>query len=149
MTRVVVASLVLASALFGCSEGKRPFLMAQICLRDEQNLSAFTQELRSISQSENMRFVDGSRESERELNALGHEASGRLIHMAVESENGVGLTAGNLGLPTYQAVIGFSEGSNPDGARAFAGRVISKISQRWHVETIPSEHGAQPMEDCI
>src|SRR5439155_19971630 len=65
-----LAALALASTLHGCAEGKRPFLIAQICLTNAQDLSIFTREIQSIAQSEHGKFIDNSANTEKELRTL-------------------------------------------------------------------------------
>jgi hypothetical protein len=147
------ALLALAGALAGCGEGKHPFLIAQICLGDAENLATFTREMRIIAQAENMRFIEGSAETKADLavidpEGISHELDGPVIHMGVERGDGMGVDAGNLGLPGYQVALGFSEGSSPDEARRFARTVVSRLARRWHVKTVPPGVGAQPMRGC-
>ncbi len=147
MVAAVLISLL--GMLYGCAPGKRPFLMVQLCLGDERNLSEFTSMMRSIAQSEGMKFVDGSAETKKDLKVIGApQHPGPVINMGFDREDGVGLMAGDLGSPDYQVAVGFSEGSNPSGAHAFADRVVSRLKTRWHVETVPAGKGAFPMKTC-
>jgi hypothetical protein len=143
----------MAGALAGCTPGKHPFLMIQICLGDADNLAAFTREMQAIAKNENMKFIDGSDETTADLAVIdakggAHDPNGPVIHMAVERGDSMGMSAGNLGLPGYQVALGFSEGSNPNEARMFVKRVVGRLAERWRVETVPPGRGAQPMENC-
>jgi hypothetical protein len=151
---VCVLVFAWASVLSGCAPGKRPFLIAQVCLANAQDVSTFTSELRSIANLEGGRFVDDSENTQRDLHAIGNAnvdkmISRPVINIGVERGHGVGLMAGNIGLGNGVA-IGFSEGSNPPEARKFAQMVIRKLEERWHVEIVPNpaESGALPMKNC-
>jgi hypothetical protein len=102
----MIASVV--AMLNGCPQGKRPFLMIQLCFSNDQDLKDFTQELESIANVEGMTFIDGSGKTERELDAI--KAPGRLapvVNIGIEGEDGVGFRAGNLGLPRYRRTDAF------------------------------------------
>jgi hypothetical protein len=149
-----VAVLVVGAGTSGCVPGKRPFLIAQVCLRTAQDVTTFTQELELIAKSEGAVFIDASKNTEKDLREGGNTnvdkmISRPLINMGIERGHGIGLMAGNLGLRNGVA-IGFSEGSNPIEAHRFADRVVSKLGQKWHVEFVPNpaESGALPMANC-
>jgi hypothetical protein len=153
--RVLAAFVVLVVAgTSGCVPGKRPFLIAQVCLRTAQDVTAFTQELALIAKSEGAILIDDSKNTEKDLRGVGNTnvdkmISRPLINMGIELGHGIGLMAGNLGLGSGVA-IGFSEGSNPTEAHKFADRVVSELGQKWHVEFVPNpaESGALPMANC-
>ena len=149
-----VAVLVVAAGIPACVPGKRPFLIAQLCLRTAQDVTAFTQELALIAKSEGAIFIDDSKNTERDLREVGNTnvdktISRPLINMGIELGHGIGLMAGNLGLGNGVA-IGFSEGWNPTEAHKFADRVVNELGQKWHVEFVPNpaESGALPMANC-
>lgn len=152
----VLAALVLAATLNACESGKakRPFLIAEVCLRTADDLSTFTRDMHSIAESERATFIDRSASTQKELDATGHSLEGartrQVVNMGVERGNEMLVMVSNLGLPGYQVALGFSEGSNPLLAHRFADAVVRKLEQRWHVETVgnPTEAGAQPMKNC-
>jgi hypothetical protein len=147
---ILFAFVISLLGLFhGCTPGKHSFLIVQLCLEDERNLAEFTSMMQLIAQSERMNFVDGSAGTKRDLKAMGAlRQSGPIIHMGVEREDGMSLIAGNIGLSGYQVAVGFSEGSDPSGAHAFADRVVSRLKTRWHVDTVPAGKGAFPLKTC-
>lgn len=149
---LTLAIIALAGSLYGCGSGKRPFLIAQVCLRNAEDLSAFISEMQMIAQSEGKQLVDNSTTTQKELNASGHPVEGArtrpVINMGIQRGDGVGLTVGNLGLPGYQIAVGFSEGSNRHDAHRFADEVIKRLGQRWRVESVPAGTGAKGMENC-
>lgn len=143
----------LAGMLCSCTPGKPPFLMVQLCLRDEQNLARFTSMVKSIAQSEGMEFIDRSAATEVELRSTDHvldklKQNTPIINLGIQGKDGVGMSAGNLGLPDYQVAIGFSEGLKPSEAHRFADTVVESLRQVWHVETVPTGRGAFPLKTC-
>jgi hypothetical protein len=149
---VSLAIMVWVGAFYGCGSGKPPFLIAQICLRRAEDLTAFTSEMQAIAQSQGKQLTDRSVATQKEFDVLGHPVEGArtapAINMGFTLGDGVGLTAGNLGLPGYQVAIGFSEGSKPADAHRFADAVIKRLAQRWRVESVPPGRGATGMENC-
>ena len=149
-----LTACALAGTLPGCAPGKRPFLIAQVCLRDPQDLQAFTREMQLIAQSDAARFIDRSADTHNELDTLGHPREGArtipVVNMGIERGRGIGLMVSNLGLPGYEVAVGFSEGSNLADARKFAQTVVGKLEERWHVEFVPDpeKSGAFPMKNC-
>ena len=65
-----VATLIIAGALGGCTQGKGPFLMVQLCFKDDQELADFTRLLESIAYTERMTFIDYSGPTERGLDVI-------------------------------------------------------------------------------
>lgn len=156
------AAVILVVNLYGCAQGKRPFLLAAICLRNANDLTDFGHLMRSIAQREGGEFIDGSAETQRQLEAISKslDSSGlrfdrqhirRAMNIGVRLSDGVGLMANDLGVHGYQVVIGIGEGSNPQKAHAFARNVIAEIKERWRVELVPDpgHSGAFPIDDCV
>lgn len=135
------------AALPGCA-GQHPFRMAQLCLRDEQGVAAFTGAMKEIAESENMEFVDGGAATQKDLRRLHASPDYRLVYLGIKGPDGMGLEAGNLGLSAYEVAIGFSTGSNPAAAHRFAERVIGTLGKRWKVYGVPAGRGALPLADC-
>lgn len=152
-SRIHLSLLVMAGFTSACSEGKRPFLMAQICVQNENGLEKFVDELRHVARFEGMTFTDNSARTQAELEKAKHSATqlrtnDGAINMAVEGEGGLGMTAGNLGLPRYQMVMGFSAGMDRLASEKFANKVIEALSSHWIVERLDSSQGAKPMKEC-
>lgn len=151
--RAALRFLFLAVALAGCEAGKDPFLMVQICLGNEQNLSAFRREMQAIAGAEEMRFREMSEAANRDLDLADprgtpQDESSRVIDMSLRRPDmsGVGIT--NPRWPGYQVVLGFSEGTKPEEARSFAERTVARLSKKWRVQPVPPGEGAQPLKDC-
>jgi hypothetical protein len=148
----IAAMIILTSALLGCPVGQRPFEIAQLCLGDQKNLTQFANILKSVAQTEGMTFTDTSASTERDLKAMGVKVdpTAPVISFYVGRKDGVGLGAGNQGLPNYQVAVGFSEGSNPSDAHRFADLVVSRLEKHWHVVFVPNpaESGALPLKNC-
>ena len=133
--------LCLISARQGYALGERPFLMVQVCLENEQNLPNLVSMMQSIAKSEGMKFIDNSAQTQRDLESIGeiiHQAkpTSEVINIGIESDNGAWLTAGNVGLPKNQVVLGFSEGAKPSEAHKFADAVVHRLEERWHIEVV-------------
>lgn len=149
-TALLVAFLVLLSA---CSSAKPSFRVAQMCLTNEQDVLRFVQEMKDIANEEQMEFVDASADTARGLDTIGYEDRGRAsgsptIHLAIQRTDGMGVTAGNMGLPGYQLALGFSEGSDRSGAVRFADKVINRLGRYWRVEVLPAGSGVMPDPTC-
>jgi hypothetical protein len=137
--------------LSSCSGGEHPFLMTQICISDDAGVELFKQELQSIARAERMRYIDRSRESERELKALGvlKHPDGKHINVSIRGNPAApSLGASNYSLYTYDVVVGFSRGSDQKSATEFSRRVIARLSQHWASKPVPSGTGAFPNPDC-
>jgi hypothetical protein len=141
------ALISLLGMLSGCV-GKRPFLTVQTCLGSEQNVALFMNAMRSIAQSQNMKFIDGSKINQKKLATLKVSPSYRLIDIGVERKDGMGMAAGNLGLSAYEVAIGFSEGSNSEEAHKFADLVVRTLKQNWRIYVVPPGQGAFPTKAC-
>ena len=146
--------VVLAIALSSCvPEGKRPFMMVQLCVADDRGLSAFTSLMQSISSEEGMRFVDASETTRRSYDLYQQQDprfrfTTPVVHFGILGPDTMGLSAGNLGLKRYQMAIAFSEGRHPQEARGFADRTVSKLRKYWKVDVVPPGVGVLPMEVC-
>ncbi len=149
-----ICTLVAVSLLLtGCVPGKRPFLMVQMCLSNEQGAEEFIDELKSIAGAQKLEFIDNSSNAERGLNEtgyVGHERTNgsRVMDIRVVRRDGMGIGATNVGLPGYQIAMGFSEGSNSGEARDFAKRVLQRFKKRWLVELVPTGAGSRPSTGC-
>jgi len=122
--------------------------MVQLCLHDQKNVLLFKDTMKSLSESEGMEYGDNSAATEKELIATKLKQSYPFINIAGTRADGVGWGAGNLGLSAYEVAVGFSDGSNPAEAHRFAGMVIGKLKERWHVYYVPPGQGAFPLKHC-
>jgi hypothetical protein len=141
------------AAVGGCGEGQRPFVIGSMCLRDARGLEEFKRVVESIAVEEGGDFVDGSARTDEELRDIGKPRDvswAPAVNMGVELSRGVGMTAGNLGLPGYQVGVGFTAGSNPQKAHEFAARALAKIQSKWEVTFVPNpaESGILPSTTC-
>lgn len=155
MPAVRMLSLIVAAevVLTGCSRTQSAFEQVQICVEDARGLAELKKLMEAVSQAENLHFIDNSASQARQLSdvgagrALGHDVS-HAIDLHIEGEDGLGVTATNLGLPTYQVGLGFAEGSDPTKARHLADHLVGRLSQHWSVQPVPSDQGIVPMKDC-
>ncbi len=148
---LVLSSIAL---LLACTPGQRPQLMVQLCVKDDPGVSEFMNMMRSIAVSENMKFVDGSAQTQQELKTIDAkmaklDTSGSVINIGIDNPHGhTIMMGGNLGLPTYQIALGFGDPENPAEARRLANVVIKQLGRRWPVQTLPTDTGALPMKSC-
>jgi hypothetical protein len=122
--------------------------MVQLCLRDQQNVFLFKNVVRSIAQSEHMKFIDGSTMTQKDLNTLKVGPKFPLVYIGVDGADGVGMEGGNLGLSAYEVALGFSEGSNSVAAHRFADTVVGELKKRWPVFVVPRDRGATHSKNC-
>lgn len=154
--QTVRAVLAAASTvgLYGCGqEAAHAFVTVQACLLDERGGQRLAEELREIARTEQMDFVDSSElvaERLREVSYPNDErtAGSRTLHVVVERADGVGVTAANTGLPGFEVALGFTEGADAAFARAFADRVLLRLSAQWQLDVVPPGVGAKPKGDC-
>ena len=124
-----------------------------MCVVDQRGVAELKSVMRSVAQSENLKFIDNSAQQGSDLKAMGADKllkrdASFAIDLHIEGKGGMGVTAGNLGLPPYQVALGFTEGSNAAKAHRLKDRLIHALSQRWHVEKVSQRRGALPMKTC-
>ncbi|WP_457098178.1 hypothetical protein [Lysobacter sp. P5_B9] len=106
--------------------------------------------LQKIAREEHMRYIDSGEATMRDLKSLNQTEShlhldGNLVNVGIEA-SGYGLTAGNMGLNTYDVSVGF--GPNTREARAFSERVTTQLRQHWALKVVPKDSGAFPDPSC-
>jgi hypothetical protein len=141
-------------ALCSCGTAQESFLTVQLCLKNEQGVATFKELMQSIAAAQKMRYVDASESTQKGLKTIGAtgpnmHASGGLVYVGVEAEDGLGLSAGNIGLNMFDVALGITEGSRPVVARRFADVVVKELQQRWVVKTLPPRTGALPDPTCV
>jgi hypothetical protein len=142
---------VLLAMLLGCAQGERSFLIVQVCLDDRQDLSAFRNLIESVAIAEHMQFTDRSDETQRELRSINNPdvpQASPVINFGIIGEDGIGLTAGNMGMPPNEIAVGFTGASDLPRAHQFANSVVAKLQEQWHVESVPAGTAAQGMRNC-
>ena len=122
-----IVTCVSSAVLIDCRAGKDPLLMAQLCFSNKEAQSAYVKTLQSIAETEGLQFSDTSGSTQRGLDTIGYVGTERgdgtaVLNIGAVRSDGMGFTAVNLGLPGYQVLMGFAEGSNPREARQFAQR---------------------------
>ncbi|UHQ19728.1 hypothetical protein LVB87_00730 [Lysobacter sp. KIS68-7] len=136
--------LLLAGLLTGCAGGQKPFRQVQLCLADAADTARFIEVMQSVSESHHMEYHDVSTTSQKQLVTLKQAPGYPVLNISAHDEAGVGWGAGNLRLSAYDMTVGFSEGTNPVAAHAFAEDVIRRLSAKWTVYEVPSTRGALP-----
>jgi len=152
--RIIVVVALGTGALCSCGKAQESFLTVQMCLKNEQGVATFKELMQSIAATQKMRYVDASESTQRDLKtvgATGHNmhVSGGLMYVGVEANDGLGLSAGNIGLNKFDVALGITEGSRPVDARRFADVVVKELQQRWIVKTLPPRTGAFPDPTCV
>lgn len=146
--------LPISLSLLACADGKEgPFLTAQLCVRNEDGLMQLVAELKAVAAAKGMMFVDNSADTQRDLEVVGYADRYRtdgdpVFNVAVKRRDGPGVGATNLGLPSYQIALGFTEGINRVEAEKFTNEVISTLEKYWFVEKLPAGVGATPNSTC-
>ena len=152
IARHTVALIGAAIGLTDCSAGQGPFRMVQFCLAGTQEIPAFTSFMNELAQEHRMEFTDRSGQTEDELRALASgnknvPVASRVVNIGADHGGEFNFSAGNLGMPAEQIVVGFN-GTKLDDARQFADAVVSKLSTRWRVHEVPQGRGAFPLVKC-
>jgi hypothetical protein len=145
--------LMLVGFLSGCSSGKPPALMVQLCLQDDQGVSDFLNVMQSVAASEHMNFVDVSADTQAKLKVI-HAKYAKLatpssiINVDIESGDLLVVTADNIDLPTYQVSVDFTGNLPPTDKQRFVDVLIPRLRAQWQVDTVPV--GVRPfaMKSC-
>lgn len=142
-----------AIALNGCSRAQEGFETVQICVGNQQGVAALKNVMAAVAQAEGLQFIDNGAQQAGDLKAIGADKALKrdvalAIDFHIEGPNGLGVTAGNLGLPPYQVGIGFTEGNDAARAHRLADQLIGALSQRWDVQPLAPGTGVMPMKTC-
>jgi hypothetical protein len=127
--------------------------MIQLCVKDDQGVTEFMNMMRSIAASEHMTFVDGGAQTQRDLKDIGAkfeklDTPGSVINIGIDRGERTFVMGGNLGLPTYQVVLGFSGEEDREEVLRLADVVAKRLGTVWQVQTVPAGKGALPMKTC-
>jgi hypothetical protein len=144
------AGVILLSA---CAKRDETFLTVQMCVHDEEGVTQLKKLMRDAAQAENLQFVDGSRETGKNLKVMGADKAlesdpSFAINVGIKGDGGSYVMGGNLGLPSYQVALGFGTGSDPEKAHRLSERLVRLLSAEWDVETVPQGKGVFPMGGC-
>lgn len=147
----VGASILIA----GCGAAQRNNRIVQFCVHDTAGVDDLRTVLRSFADAQSMTFIDNSAQTQADLQRIGVESPPQpegepLINMGINGPSGLGVTAGNLGLPGYQVALGFTEGTNAPKGKAFSDALVRELDQRWELVEVPNpdERGAFPLSNC-
>jgi hypothetical protein len=152
-TSRIWATLILVGLLCGCSSGKPPALMVQLCLQNDQGVSDFRDLVQSVAASEHMKVVDVSADTQEKLKVI-HAKYAKLatassvINIYVESDDRLVVTADNIDLPTYQVSVDFTGGLSPVEKQRFIDVLVPKLRARWFVDTVPAGVHPFAMASC-
>lgn len=150
LTLPLCAGIILLSA---CAKRGETFLTVQMCVHDEGGVTQLKKLMQDAAQAENLQFVDGSRETGKNLEVMGADKALKrdpslAINVGIKGDGGIYVMGGNLGLPSYQVALGFGTGSDPEKAHRLSERLVRLLSAEWDVETVPQEKGVFPMDGC-
>ena len=148
-----IGVFVITLSAYRCSKPQEAYLTVQLCLQNQNGVEHFLKIMHDTASTEGLKFVDRSAVTEQELNDIRSDKLVKLnrvptINVGIEGEKGLGVTAGNLGLPSNQVALGFTAGSNAAKAHKLSDRLVGALSQLWRVETVPKGQGVFPMKDC-
>lgn len=107
MSKLEKAAVAIGITVQGCSPAQESFLSVQTCVTDSQGVAELKDVMRAVAQAEGLQFLDNSAQQAKSLKSLGADKAlgrdvSRAIDVHIEGRNGLGVTAGNLGLPAYQ-----------------------------------------------
>jgi hypothetical protein len=147
----VGASILIAA----CGAAQRNNRIVQFCLHDTAGIDDLRSVMRSFADAQSMTFIDNSAQTQADLERIGAKSpplpkGEPLINMGINGPGGLGVTAGNLGLPGYQVALGFTEGNDATKGIAFTNALIRELDQRWELVEVPNpdERGAFPLPNC-
>jgi hypothetical protein len=145
--------MIAAICLVGCGRAQESFQTVQMCVGNERGVAELKNVMMTVAQSEGLRFIDNSEQQGVELKAIGADKAVKrdaasVIDFHIEGASGMGVTAGNLGLRTYQIGLGFTEGDDPAEAHRLADQLIRALSRRWDVQRVAPGKGLFPMKTC-
>lgn len=144
------ASLIIFLVVAGCVPAKHS-QMVQICLRHGEVLT-FRDVLVEFAETNEGKYIDNSAETEKYVRSVpaaleAARQSFPLIDIKVVGKHGGRMSAGNLGLPSNQIVVGFSDVDREHGRR-FAEAGLKALRGRWRLYRVPPNRGAVPLEVC-
>ncbi|HEY6619225.1 MAG TPA: hypothetical protein VIY68_06760 [Steroidobacteraceae bacterium] len=146
-------TLILVGLLCGCSSGKPPALMVQLCLQDDQGVSDFLSLMKSVAASEHMNFVDSSADTQAKLKVIRAKYAklatpSSVINVDIETAEGLVVTADNIDLPTYQVSVDFTGTLSSVDKQRFIDILAPKLRAQWQVDTVPPGIRPFPMQSC-
>jgi hypothetical protein len=139
-------------ALSGCNSHREENVTVQMCLRDDKGIRRLRDILQETAHSERMAFIDNTANFRRELALVSQTPNEKdmarwVIDYVVQMGDGMGVTAGNLGLSPHQVALGFTPGWHHRD-EGFAQRLIAKLEREWKVIRTSPDQGALPLRDC-
>jgi len=151
--KTTIGLIAMTLCAFKCSRAQESFLSLQMCVFDENGIDQLKSVMHTLAKSENLKFIDNSAATGQALKNIGADKAmsrdaSLAVDLHIEGQGGLGVTAGNLGLPPYQIALGFTEGSEPGRAHKLAHHVVQALSKRWQVEQVAQGKGVFPMKTC-
>jgi hypothetical protein len=131
LQRIPAVILLSTAMLSGCTPGKRPLLMIQLCVKDDQGVADLMNAMRAIAAKFEKLDTPGS-----------------VINFGIDRGDHSLVMGGNLGLPTYQIAMGFSGDEDPKEMKRLADVVVKRLAALWQVQMVPDGTGSLPMKTC-
>jgi hypothetical protein len=151
---ILTTALAVCLLLGACAPGQRPFRQIQLCLNSLEDIPAFKSQMRSLAQSNGMRFGDRSIEAQAEAERIREvmpdaPVTRPMILISGRRGDGVGFGASNFAEAPTQIVIGFQLGRTVAG-REFSDSVYEALAEHWLVREGPDPEasGAFPLAEC-
>ena len=150
---LLVSTFAAIFLLQGCARSQEAFLSIQTCVVDQNGLDELARVMRDIAHSERLQFIDNSAAMRESLKATAADRHAGIVidhavDLHIEGKGGMGVTASNLSLPSYQVALGFTEGSEPNKAHRLAEQLTQELKQRWNVQKVARGKGVFPMKSC-
>ena len=151
--KALLPTIAVAFTLSGCARAQQSFQTVQMCVDNQRGVDDLKNLMMMAARSEGLEFIDNSAQQAADLKEIGADKvlkrdAAHAIDFHIEGSNGLGATAGNLGLPTYQVGVGFTEGNDPVKAHKLAEDLVRAMSRRWSVQSISPAEGILPMKSC-
>lgn len=153
VSRQLLLSATLVVWLVACNGAPRPYLIVHVCVRDDRGFEILRSELAQVADSMHMTYVDGSEWTQRSVERMTTDTVKRsdntpYLNIQLNRSDGLGVGAGNLGLPGYEVALAFNAGRDHAESVRFANDVVGRLRGHWNVDTVPAGEGAKPMGGC-
>lgn len=151
--RFVILTLAM-TFLSSCQPRQQePFKMVQFCVKNNAGIDILSRELRATAKNEGMHFIDNTKAARNGLAVTAQSPSQQqeafwLVHFVLQTEDGMGATATNLGLSPFEFGLGFTDAGDINKASSFATRIVKKLEKYWRIIPIAPGVGALPSKEC-
>lgn len=140
--------------LSSCSPRQQePFKMVQFCLTNSAGADLLSHEMRAAAISEGLKFIDNTMATRRGLAITAQTPAQKrdalwVIDFTIQNDDGMGVTAINMGMTPFDVAVGFGYGSDEKAATAFADRLLERLAKHWRIIAVAPGAGAFPLKEC-